>query len=59
VTTHQCFFIAGARCRTGETPRKCCNRSVNRACKRHRNDAKKNCLRAGKKSCRRKLQGLG
>lgn len=47
----------GLKCRTGETPQHCCNRSVKKGCKRKQQSAhaRKNCLRKGKKRCKRLL----
>ena len=56
----QCFFIQGLRCKSGETPEKCCIRSVKKGCKRKQQTghARQNCLKRGKKRCKKLLRGI-
>jgi len=56
----QCFFIQGLRCRSGETPQKCCNRAVKKGCRRKQQTAhaRQNCLKKGKKRCKKLLRGI-
>ena len=58
VTLHQ-RTIGGLRCKSGETPKRCCMRSVKKGCNRKQstNHAKQNCLKKGKKRCRKLLAG--
>ena len=55
----RCVFL-GLRCKTNETPLKCCFRAVAKGCRRKQqsNKARKNCLKRGKKRCKKLLTGV-
>ena len=59
VANGRCFSI-GIRCKSGDSPQRCCRRAVEKGCNRKQQShhAKKKCLKKGKQTCNRLLAGL-